>query len=115
MKDLEQITVVGLGLLGGSITLAVLRSFPAVKVVGYTHRCGTRRKARQLAVATEIVDDIGESVSDADLVILATEADAMVQVARVTGILSASPPICFICLVPVDIWTEPLVKNNKDL
>ena len=72
MKDLEQITVVGLGLLGGSITLAVLRSFAAVKVVCYTHRCATRRKARQLAVATEIVDDIGESVSDADLVILAT-------------------------------------------
>jgi len=72
LKNLEQITVVGLGLLGGSITLAVLRSFPAVKVVGYTHRCATRRKARQLAVATEIIDDIGGSVSDADLVILAT-------------------------------------------
>lgn len=72
MKDLEQITVVGLGLLGGSISLAVLRCFPAVKVVCYTHRCATRTKARQLAVATEIVDDIGESVSDSDLVILAT-------------------------------------------
>jgi len=64
--------VVGLGLLGGSITLRILRSLPSVKTVGYTHRPSTRAKARQLAVATEIVDDMHESVSGADLVILAT-------------------------------------------
>ena len=72
MKDLGQVTVLGLGLLGGSISLAVLRSFAGVKVVGYTHRPSTRDKARQLAVAGEVVDDICQSVSDSDLVILAT-------------------------------------------
>ena len=72
MKDLRQISVIGLGLLGGSITLTILRVFPRVKVVGYTHRPATRRKARQLAVATEIVDDIREAVCEAELVILAT-------------------------------------------
>jgi len=72
LRDLRQITVLGLGLLGGSIGLAVLHSIPRVKVVGYTHRPRTRAKARQLAVATEIVDDIAKSVSTADLVILAT-------------------------------------------
>ena len=72
MKDLKQTTVVGLGLLGGSISLAVLRSFVRVKVVGYTHRPSTREKARNLAVASEVVDDICRSVSEADLVILAT-------------------------------------------
>jgi len=64
--------VIGLGLLGGSISLAVLRSFAGIKTVGYTHRAVTRRRARELAVASEIVDDITESVSGADLVILAT-------------------------------------------
>ena len=72
LKDLRQITVIGLGLLGGSITLAVSRIFSRVRTVGYTHRATTRRKARELAVATEIVDDVSESVSGADLVILAT-------------------------------------------
>jgi prephenate dehydrogenase len=72
LKELKQITVVGLGLLGGSITLTVLRTFAGVKTVGYSHRSVTRRKARQLAVATEIADDIRMSVSNADLVILAT-------------------------------------------
>ena len=72
LKDLKQITVVGLGLLGGSISLAVLRSLPRVKVVGHSHRPATRRKARENAIATEIVDDLSESVSRAELVILAT-------------------------------------------
>ena len=58
--------------MGGSISLAVLRSFAGIKTVGYTHRAVTRRRARELAVASEIVDDITESVSGADLVILAT-------------------------------------------
>jgi prephenate dehydrogenase len=52
--------------------LAVSRIFPRVKTVGYTHRATTRRKARELAVAAEIVDDMSESVSGSDLVILAT-------------------------------------------
>ncbi len=80
MKDLRQITVIGLGLLGGSITLTVLRFFSNVKVVGYTHRAATRRKARKLAVATEIVDDINKSVSTADLVILATPVRAFEEI-----------------------------------
>lgn len=72
MKELRQITVIGLGLLGGSITLTVLRTFAGVKTVGYSHRSITRRKAQQLTVADEISDDIRKSVSNADLVILAT-------------------------------------------
>jgi len=72
MRELRQISVIGLGLLGGSISLAVMRSFPNIKTAGYSHRGITRRKARRLAAATEIVDDINQSVSNADLVILAT-------------------------------------------
>jgi len=72
LKNLKQITVIGLGLLGGSITLTVLRCLAGVKTIGYSHRATTRRKARELAVATEIIDDIKMSVSDADIVILAT-------------------------------------------
>jgi len=72
LKDLRQITVIGTGLLGGSISLTVLRTFPDVKVVGYAHRRATRQKAKELAVASEIVGDIKLSVSDADLVIVAT-------------------------------------------
>jgi len=57
--------------LGGSISLAALRSFTRIKVTGYTHRPSTRTKARRLAVSTDIVDCIRSSVCCADLVVLA--------------------------------------------
>lgn len=72
MKDLKQLTVIGLGLLGGSIASGVLRCFSNVRVVGYAHRPATRTRAEQLAVATEIVDSLEQSVVGADIVILAT-------------------------------------------
>ncbi len=52
--------------------MGILRSFSGVKTVGYSHRASTRAKARKLAIASEIVDDIRMSVSNADLVVLAT-------------------------------------------
>jgi prephenate dehydrogenase len=44
LKELKQITFVGLGLLGGSIALTVLRTFTGVKTVGYSHRNIKRRE-----------------------------------------------------------------------
>jgi len=72
MKELEHITVIGLGLLGGSISLTIKRTFERTKVTGYTHRDVTRQKARNLAVANEISDSLTKSVKNANLVILAT-------------------------------------------
>jgi prephenate dehydrogenase len=72
MRELQQITVVGMGLLGASISLTVSRLSDPSKAAGYSHRASTRQKARNLGVADEIFDDICESVSEADLVILAT-------------------------------------------
>ena len=72
LKDLKQVSVIGLGLLGGSIASGVLRCFSRVKVVGFSHRASTRAKARELGVAGEVVDSLEQSVRGADLVILAT-------------------------------------------
>jgi len=72
MQQLRNISVVGLGLLGGSIALAARQRLPGTKVVGYSHRASTRAKARGLGVGTEIVNDLAAAVCNADLVILAT-------------------------------------------
>jgi prephenate dehydrogenase len=72
MKDIKKLSVIGLGLLGGSISLAALRSFTAIKVTGYSHRPSTRNKARKLATSTEIVNRLKKCASCADLIILAT-------------------------------------------
>lgn len=72
MEQLRQISIIGMGLLGSSVSLAVLRSLSGVRTVGYSHRRVTRQKARRLDVATQVVDDIKECVRGADMVIVAT-------------------------------------------
>lgn len=72
MKDLHRISVIGMGLLGGSVALAIRQRSPGVEVIGYSHRAATRTKARSLALATEIADNLTDAVAKADLVILAT-------------------------------------------
>jgi len=72
IKELRQVTVIGLGLLGSSITLAINRGNFGIKTAGFSHRDTTRKRARKLEVADIIYDDICESVADADIVILAT-------------------------------------------
>jgi len=80
--------------LGGSVALAVLRSFAGVKVAGYAHRPQTRRKAASLAVASEICGDIAQAVSDADLVIVATP---ICTFERIFGeVARAAPPDCIV-------------------
>ncbi len=72
MRDLQQISVIGAGLLGASVSLAVSRSISSVRTVVYSHRAQTREKARQMGIADEIADDQVQCVKNADLVILAT-------------------------------------------
>ena len=115
MKDLKQITVIGLGLLGGSITLAVSRSFPGTKAVGYSHRPATRQKARRLCVATEVAGDIKESVAGADLVILATPIYTFEEILR--EIAGSLPKGCIVTdvgstKVLPHRWAEKILPQN---
>jgi predicted dinucleotide-binding enzyme len=66
--------------LGSSITLGISRCFGDVKTICYAHRVVTRRKARELSVATEISGDLKSSVAEADIVILATPIFAFERV-----------------------------------
>ncbi len=90
MKDLKKITVIGIGLLGGSITSTVLRCFSGVRVVGYAHRPSTCQKARELAVADEVTSDLKKSVADSDIVILASPIYVFESIfAEIAGSLKA--------------------------
>jgi prephenate dehydrogenase len=72
IKDLKKITVIGMGLLGASITMSVMRAFPGVFVVGFSHRKSTRSKAARFNVANHISETLQEAVANANIVILAT-------------------------------------------
>ncbi len=115
MKQLRQITVIGLGLIGSSAALTVSRSAAGIKTVGYSHRAATRRKARNLGVADEICDDICAGVSGADVVILATPICTFEDIFR--EIAPALPDGCIVTDVgSVKVlphrWAEKMLGGN---
>jgi prephenate dehydrogenase len=72
IKDLDKVSILGLGLLGGSLGLAINRAAPGVKRVGYSHRPITRRKALRSGVIDIVCPTVEQAVRDAQLVILAS-------------------------------------------
>lgn len=70
MKNLEQVTVVGVGLLGGSVGLALQAVGFAGRRVGVGRRASSLRKAMAVDAVDEVTRDIAKGVAGADLVVL---------------------------------------------
>ena len=68
----QKITIVGIGLLGGSLGLAIKRGRLASRVEGYARRAATIEECRKLKVVDQATLDLASAVKDADLVILCT-------------------------------------------
>jgi len=70
MKNLEQVTVVGVGLLGGSVGLALQAVGFSGRRVGVGRRASSLCKAMAVEAVDEVTRDITKGVADADLVVL---------------------------------------------
>ncbi len=78
----ERVAVIGLGLIGGSIGLAVRDHLPGVVTCGYDIDPAVRRRAAERRLADTICETAEEAVADADLVILCVPVGAMGSAAR---------------------------------
>jgi cyclohexadieny/prephenate dehydrogenase len=78
----ERIAIIGLGLIGGSIGLAVREHLPDATTRGYDADPAVRARAGERGLADEIVDEPAAAVAGADLVILCVPAGAMGDAAR---------------------------------
>ena len=68
----RKITIIGVGLLGGSIGLAVKRRKLAREVAGFVRRASTIRECKQFRAVDFATTELSVAVSNADLVILCT-------------------------------------------
>ena len=68
----KTVTIVGVGLIGGSLGLATRRAFPGVTVTGFDRRRTALRRARRMGAIDRAAPDLPSAVSAADLVVLAT-------------------------------------------
>jgi prephenate dehydrogenase len=77
-----QVTIVGVGLLGGSIGLALRRRRLAGRVVGQVRRKASIAECERAGAVDEATTDLRRAVESADLVILCTPIARMAELAR---------------------------------
>ncbi|WP_407276408.1 prephenate dehydrogenase [Halothiobacillus sp. DCM-1] len=74
---IERLALIGLGLIGGSLSLALKSAGVVGEVVGYSRQLATRLRAQELGLIDRPADSVAEAVQGADLVFIATPVQAM--------------------------------------
>lgn len=78
-KTFRRAAVIGTGLMGGSLCMALREAGPVAEVIGYDLSPETRERAAELKIADEIAGAAAEAASGADLVFIATPAGSVVD------------------------------------
>jgi prephenate dehydrogenase len=86
MKNLDQVSIVGVGLLGGSIGLALQAIGFTGRRVGVGRRASSLRKAMEAEAVDEVTRDMAKGVAHADLVVLCS------PIGRFESLLTAMAP-----------------------
>ncbi|MCR2835201.1 prephenate/arogenate dehydrogenase family protein [Parerythrobacter lacustris] len=87
--SVERVAIIGLGLLGGSLGLAIAERLPKIATTGFDADPQVRQRATERGLVDRVCDTPAEAVASADLVILCVPVGAMEAAAR--EIASALP------------------------
>ena len=82
MKTWKTVAIVGVGLIGGSIGLALRRGKLADRVIGVGRDLKKLRGACRREIVSEVSDNLEQGVRDADLVIVCTPVASIVEQVR---------------------------------
>jgi len=82
MARFHRVTIIGLGLIGGSLGMAIRRRRLAKTVMGFSRKPSTLRAAKRRGAIDTGTTNLRAAVRDADLIVLATPVDAIVPLAR---------------------------------
>ncbi|AZV44133.1 prephenate dehydrogenase [Peribacillus asahii] len=70
-----KVFIIGLGLIGGSLAMAIRQAHESVHIVGYDVNENNIQLAKLLGIVDDSVDSIAEGVLEADLILLAVPVD----------------------------------------
>src|SRR5882724_10578684 len=85
----RRVAIVGLGLIGGSIGLALHKAKAAQQIVGFDLGVGVCAHARKMGVIDQPCSSLADAVREADVVILATPVGAMrALLQNISGLLA---------------------------
>jgi len=82
MGRVDRVAIVGVGLIGGSLGMALKAKGIARRVIGIGRSKGRLLRARDLKAVDEVSIDFKAGVRDADVVVLATPVGVIPQIAR---------------------------------
>jgi prephenate dehydrogenase len=71
----KSVAIVGVGLIGGSIGLALRKRGLADEVVGIGHRASSLRKAKSLGIVTRTTTNLKRGVAESELVVICTPVE----------------------------------------
>lgn len=77
---IKQLTIIGLGLIGGSVARAIKPTGFCQTIVAYDNDEETLKTAKKLQIIDDYAKDISAAVNNADLVLLATPLNALPEV-----------------------------------
>jgi prephenate dehydrogenase len=83
--QLDRLSIIGVGLLGGSIGLALRSVLSDCEIVGYGHRPETLQRAQQVGAIDRGSTDLRTAVEGSDLVILCTPVGLFGEILRGLG------------------------------
>lgn len=85
------IAVIGPGLIGGSLLLALRRRLPSARLRAWVRRSGSVGEIRQIDPAISASTDLPASAADAGLIVLCTPVGAMPSIAKQLASLPLKP------------------------
>ena len=81
----KNVSLIGAGLIGGSLARVIKRERLADRVTAYSRRPETRQRIRELGFVDSVADDIVTAVADADLVVVSVPVSASGSIAKAIG------------------------------
>jgi prephenate dehydrogenase len=111
----KRIAIVGLGLIGGSIGLALHKAHAAREIVGYDQGHGVGQRAKRVGAIDRYGRDLKDTVRDADVVILATPVGPMRNLLQeLAPILTPGTVVTDVASTKVQVinWAEEFLPEH---
>ena len=111
----RRVAIIGLGLIGGSIGLALHKAKAAQHIAGFDLGVGVCAHARKLGVIDQPCSSLADAVQEADLVILATPVGAMrALLQNISGLLAPGAVVTDVASTKAQVitWAEEFLPEG---
>lgn len=112
---MERISIIGLGLIGGSLALALKKAGTAREIVGFSRSSETLATAKRCGIIDHVADDLPSAVKRAEIVVIAAPVMATKEI--LASISSHLPANCIVTdagstKAEVMQWAEEYLPAN---